>query len=192
MSAADSLRAVTESLDYRRMAEEYLRNHPNSPFNTDPPIHYDGLRWYPPDAGYYFTSKLHRYERPETVVVIGTKREPRNQLRYGYFLISIDGKELRLNVYTFTQDDIRRRPALAGTLSVWFTDESTGKETYEVGRYLEIEPEVDDPDHLYVVNLNNAHNPYCAYNPAYSCAIPTDEDRLPVAVRAGEMKYHAE
>jgi uncharacterized protein (DUF1684 family) len=61
-----------------------------------------------------------------------------------------------------------------------------------VGRYLEIEPESKDPEHLYVVNLNNAHNPYCAYNPAYSCAVPTKEDRLPLAIRAGEMNYHVE
>ncbi len=192
MSGADSLRAMNESLNYRRMAEDFFRNNPNSPFKTDPPIPYEALRWYPPDAGYYFMSKLHTYEKPETVVVYGTKGEPRNQIRYGYFTIGIEGKEYRLNVYKFPPDDIRRHPQLAGTLSVWFTDETTGDETYPVGRYVEIEPEVEDPDHLYVVNLNNAYNPYCAYNPSYSCAIPTREDRLPVAIRAGELDYHAE
>ncbi|HLF13928.1 MAG TPA: DUF1684 domain-containing protein [Bacteroidota bacterium] len=192
MSGADSLRAINESLEYRRTAEDFFRNHSSSPFKTDPPVPYEGLRWYPPDAGYYFTLRLHRYERPETVVVYGTKGEPRNQIRYGWFTIPIGGKEHRLNVYKFTPDDVRRHPQLAGTLSVWFTDETTGGETYPVGRYVEIEPEAGDPDHLYVVNLNNAHNPYCAYNPSYSCAIPTREDRLPAAVRAGEMNYHVE
>ncbi len=192
MTGADSLRAVNESMNYRRMAEDFFRNHPDSPFMTTPPIPFEGLRWYPPDPGFYFTSKLTRYERPDTVIVSGTKGEPRKQIRYGYFTLRIGGADHRLNAYKFSAEDVRRHPQLAANLSVWFTDETTGGETYGVGRYVEVEPESDDPDHLYVVNLNNAHNPYCAYNPSYSCAIPTREDRLPLAVRAGEMTYHVE
>lgn len=191
-TAADSLRAVDETLAYRRMAEEYFRRDPSSPFNTSPPIPYEGLRWYPPDPGMYFLARLERYDRPETVVVYGTKNEPRKQVRYGYFAVEIGGREHRLNVYKFPPEITNQHPDLQGVLSVWFTDSTTGIETYPVGRYLEIERESDDPEHLYVVNLNNAHNPYCAYNPAYSCAIPTKEDRIQAAIRAGEMNYHVE
>jgi len=191
-TAADSLKAVNETLDYRRMAEAYFMSDPGSPFNTTPPVRFEGLHWFPPDPGMYFTAKLERYEHPETVVVYGTKNEARKQIRFGYFTVEIGGTEQRLNVYKFPPDLVAQHPELRGVLSIWFTDETTGKETYPVGRYLEIEQESSDPDHLYVVNLNNAHNPYCAYNPAYSCAVPTKEDRLPVAIRAGEMNYHAE
>jgi uncharacterized protein (DUF1684 family) len=191
-TAADSLKAVNETLEYRRMAEEYFRADPGSPFNSVPPVPFEGLRWYPPDPGMYFTSKLERYGNPATVIVLGTKNEQRQQVRYGYFTIEAGGTEHRLNVYKFPPDIAGQHPELEGVLSVWFTDETTGKETYPVGRYLEIERESNDPDHLYVVNLNNAHNPYCAYNPAYSCAVPTKEDRLPVPIRAGELNYHAE
>jgi uncharacterized protein (DUF1684 family) len=188
----DRARAVNETMQFRRNAEEYFRNHRDSPFKTEPAVPYEGIRWFPPDPEYYFLTKLVRTENPETVVVFGTKGEPRNQMRIGYFPINIGGTEYRLNVYKETNDAIRRHPALAANLSVWFTDETTGKETYDVGRYVTIEPENPDPDHLYIVNLNNAHNPYCAYNPAYSCAIPTKDDHLPVPIRAGELKYHSE
>lgn len=191
-TGADSLRIINESLQYRRDVESFFRNHPSSPFNTNPPIPYKGLRWYPPDANMYFLSKLERYEKPETVTVMGTRGEKRTQIRYGYFTITIGGQDLKLNVYKFTEEDIRLHPALKENLSVWFTDETTGSETYGVGRYVEIEPEHTDPEHLYVINLNNAHNPYCAYNHEYSCAIPTRDDHLPVAIRAGEMSYHTE
>lgn len=189
-TGADSLRIVNESLQYRRDVENFFRNHPSSPFNTEPRIPFEGLQWYPPDANLYFLLKLQRYENPETVIIIGTKNEERTQLRYGFFRISIGGQDLDLNVYKFTEEDIRQHPTLEGNLSVWFTDSTTGYETYGVGRYVEIEPEAADPDHLYVINFNNAHNPYCAYNPNYSCAIPTKDDHLPVAIRAGEMNYH--
>jgi uncharacterized protein (DUF1684 family) len=192
MTAADSLKAVNETLDYRRTAEEYFRHEKDSPFNTEPAVPFEGLRWFPPDPGMYFTAKLERYERPETVIVYGTKKEPRKQLRYGYFTLQIEGKVCRINVYKFPPEITAQHPELDGVLSAWFTDETTGRETYHVGRYLQIEPESKDPGHLYVLNLNNAHNPYCAYNPVYSCAIPTREDRLPVAIRAGEMNYREE
>jgi len=188
----DSARAVNETMQYRRDAEEFFKNNPSSPFKTEPAVPYEGIRWFPPDPKFYFLTKLIRFEDPDTTIVVGTKGEPRPQLRIGYFPIMIDKKEYRLNVYKETNDNIRRHPQLAAHLSVWFTDETTGKETYEVGRYLNVEPENPDPDHLYVINLNNAYNPYCAYNPAYSCAIPTKEDHLPVEIMAGELKYHSE
>jgi len=189
LNHVDSIRAISETMQYRRNAEEFFRNHPASPFKTEPAVSYGGIRWFPPDAGYYFLSRLVKYDPPETVIVYGTKNEPRNQIRYGYFPIMIEGTEYHLNVYKFTGDYIRRHPELATNLSVWFTDQTTGDETYEVGRYVEIEPENPDPEHDYVVNLNNSHNPYCAYNETYSCAIPTKEDHLPIPIRAGELKY---
>ena len=73
---------------------------------------------------------------------------------------------------------------------MWFTDLTNGNETYHVGRYIELGKEQSDPDAEYVVDLNKAFNPYCAYSALYSCAIPTDEDRIPLALRVGEMKYH--
>jgi uncharacterized protein (DUF1684 family) len=63
-------------------------------------------------------------------------------------------------------------------------------ETYHVGRYVDVGAEQPDPEHVYVIDFNNAYNPYCAYSSLYSCAIPRREDRIPTPVRAGELKYH--
>ncbi|HEX9251924.1 MAG TPA: DUF1684 domain-containing protein, partial [Ignavibacteriaceae bacterium] len=45
--------------------------------------------------------------------------------------------------------------------SIWFTDKTTGKETYHVGRYLDFELN-DDPEFVYELDFNRAYNPYCA------------------------------
>ena len=62
-------------------------------------------------------------------------------------------------------------------------DAGAGTETDPAGRYLE-------PDHLggehFQINLNDAYNPYCAYNDAWTCPIPPAENRLAVHIRAGE------
>ena len=71
--------------------------------------------------------------------------------------------------------------------SLFFTDATTGKESYKVGRYLDAEPL---PDGRYVLDFNRAYSPACAYSDHYNCPIPPRENRLDVAVRAGEMDPH--
>ena len=44
-------------------------------------------------------------------------------------------------------------------------------------------------DSRLVVDFNYAYNPYCAYNPNWSCPIPPSENRLTVSITAGEKTY---
>ena len=73
--------------------------------------------------------------------------------------------------------------------SIWFTDKTTGEVTYGVGRYIDFEIH-PDKDFNYTVDFNLAYNPYCAYSPEYSCAIPTKEDYIDLAIEAGEKNFH--
>lgn len=181
------LRAIS---DHRLEVDSSFRHDPNSPFNSDPMAHFTGIKWFPPDLRFSFSSKLHRYARVETVTVFGTKGEARKEMRYGYFALPFEGTEHRLNVYKSMAEESREYGIPESHLSVWFTDETTGKETYNVGRYVDVEDESPDPDHEYRIDFNNAYNPYCAYSDRYSCAIPGKEDHLAFSVRAGELKYH--
>ena len=189
LSSADSAHFTDEILIHRVEVDSFFRYDEASPFRNDTSTRYEGVKWFPPNVKFYLKSKLYQYSDPETVIVLGTKGEERKHLKYGYFDLNIDGKEFKMNVYKFTPSDARRYALYKDLLNVWFTDRTTGKETYEVGRYVEIGAESPDPDFLYTINFNNAYNPYCAYSSKYSCAIPRKEDYLDVAIRAGEMKY---
>jgi len=68
-----------------------------------------------------------------------------------------------------------------------FVDSLAGSETYAAGRYLEPEPL---PGGHFLVDFNIAYNPYCAYNEMWSCPLTPAENRLKVAVRAGEKLFH--
>ncbi|MER3523273.1 MAG: hypothetical protein C4326_04215 [Ignavibacteria bacterium] len=195
LSAEDSLAIVRDNERHRAAMDEFFRNDPESPFRRDTSVRYEGLTWYPIDPQYCGKSVLHRYEHPETVIVFGTKGEERRNLRYGYFEFDVPDengsmKRIRLNVYKFTPYDAKRYALYRNVLSVWFTDKTTGTETYHVGRYVEIGEEHPDPGHVYTIDLNKAYTPYCAYSDLYSCAIPRKEDHLDVAIRAGEKTYH--
>jgi uncharacterized protein (DUF1684 family) len=126
---------------------------------------------------------------------MGTKGELRKELRYGYFEFAVPGDDgppvsIRMNVYKSDPSDSVQYSLYRNALSVWFTDETTGKETYDVGRYLDVGEESADPSALYTIDLNMAYNPFCAYSEVYSCAVPSKEDHIPIPLRVGEKKYH--
>ena len=195
LSAADSLEVVRDNVEHRAEVDSFFRTDPGSPFKRDTAAEYRGIRWYPIDARFCVLSRLYQYANPETVVVKGTKGEDRRELRYGYFefvLPDTDGTPLpvKLDVYKFTPYDGQRYVLYRDNLSVWFTDRTTGKETYGVGRYIDMGTDAHEPGHVYRIDFNKAYNPYCAYSNLYSCAVPRKEDHLDLAVRAGELTYH--
>ncbi len=75
--------------------------------------------------------------------------------------------------------------------SVWFifADRTSGKGTYGAGRFLYSEGL--PVDGLLVVDFNKAYNPPCAFNEFATCPLPPQENRLDLAVTAGEKDAHA-
>lgn len=155
----------------------------NSPFNRDTTIEFSPLKYYEPDPTFLFKSKLFRYDSQDTVQILGTKGEVRKVIKEGYVKLKIEETEYRVNVYKgFGRNGVVYH-------SIWFTDNTTGKETYGVGRYLDFEMN-DNPDYIYEIDFNYAYNPYCAYSAMYSCPIPSEEDYLDLRIEAGERNFH--
>lgn len=167
----------------RKQKNEYMKNDPNSPFNSDTRAEYHPLKYFEPDTSFIFRSKLTELDKKDTIKIFGTKGEEREAIRYGYLLLETKDDVHRLNVY--------KNKSQNGTdyYSVWFTDETTNEETYGVGRYLDFEKS-EDSNYVYTIDFNLAFNPYCAYSAMFSCAIPSKEDHLEFAVLAGEKKFH--
>lgn len=78
-----------------------------------------------------------------------------------------------------------------GGLFVPFRDATSGQQTYAAGRYLlDTAKGADlgsDPDAgTLVIDLNFAYHPSCAFDPRWACPLAGPNDRLEVAIRAGE------
>jgi len=167
----------------REAKDEEFRTSPSSPFNARTKVPFHPLNYFDVDPGFVFESTLVEYEMKDTVKIFGTKGEERKAVRFGYLIFSYFKALYKLNVYQGTTRD--------GQVyySIWFTDATTGEETYGVGRYIDFELN-PNPQYIYTVDFNLAYNPYCAYSPDYSCAIPTKEDHLSIRITAGEKKFH--
>lgn len=70
---------------------------------------------------------------------------------------------------------------------VIFSDETSGLETYGAGRYLYMD--VAGEDGRAVIDFNKAYNPPCVFTDYATCPLPPRQNRLPVAIRAGEKMY---
>lgn len=97
--------------------------------------------------------------------------------RVGFAHFTIEGKQVKLGVFSDESD-----PKKIKQLSAFFLDELSGKETYGVGRYIDIDVE-GMPERL-TIDFNRAYNPNCARSPHYNC--PFAVEKIPVALRAGE------
>ena len=78
----------------------------------------------------------------------------------------------------------------AGGLFLPFRDATNGAETYGAGRYLlDAAKSADlggETDRTLILDFNFAFQPSCAFDPKWACPLAPPENRLDVAVRAGE------
>ena len=88
----------------------------------------------------------------------------------------VDGQPLGLTAFNgFTP----------GSLHILFTDATSGVTTYAANRSLQVA--APDADGTVILDFNRATNLPCAYTEFATCPLPPAENRLPVAVEAGEQ-----
>lgn len=178
------MKAYIENLLKERKEKNYsLQFDINSPFNRDTTVTFKQLNYYRPDPDFIFKSKLIQYDVQDTVSILGTKGETRPAILLGFLELKKDDKVHNVNVYK--SFDRTGEPYY----SIWFTDRTTGKETYGVGRYLDFELN-DHPEFVYTIDFNKAYNPYCAYSALFTCPIPRVEDYIDMEIEAGEKNFH--
>ncbi len=78
--------------------------------------------------------------------------------------------------------------AAGKALFVMFADRTSGHGSYPAGRFLEVDP--PDKQGRVVLDFNRAYNPPCAFTLFTTCLLPPSENRLNLAVTAGEKAYH--
>ncbi|HEU4473163.1 MAG TPA: DUF1684 domain-containing protein [Flavisolibacter sp.] len=105
---------------------------------------------------------------------------------YGVLHFKLADTSLTLNVYQ--SQGLMQVEGYKTYLFLPFTDGTTGNESYEVGRYIDLRQEDIRNGQVYI-DFNKAYNPYCAYASSYSCPIPPKENNLPVRIMAGEKKF---
>jgi uncharacterized protein len=165
----------------RRMKDEFMARHPESPF-VGGRVPFHELRYFPPDPKFRLRATLRRRPVPEEAY-LRTNRDGQSVMRYlGDLSFKVGSTPVRLAVYHAGE-------GVGTAVFVPFRDLTSGGESYGPGRYLTFELNEDD---VYDLDFNRAFNPYCAYTDDYECGFPPAQNDLPVAIRAGEKVWAAD
>ncbi|MEV5367105.1 DUF1684 domain-containing protein [Streptomyces cellulosae] len=157
----------------RRGGQDVVRpRHPDHPLRTQ----FTGTPAYAPDPRWRVTGTYVPFPEPRPTTV-GAAVEGLEHVydAPGKVRFVIDGQELELTAF---------EAGGPGDLLVLFTDATSGVTTYSANRALKID--APGPDNRVVLDFNRATNLPCAYTDFATCPLPPAENRLPVAIEAGE------
>jgi uncharacterized protein (DUF1684 family) len=168
----------------RTEKDQAFKESGDSPLKPDERATFKGLDYFPPDESYRIAAALRVAAENEQVVstMPTSTGKVRQMRRVGSLEFNLKGQPLSL--VAFLEDSPSGRSSRR--LFVPFSDLTSGTETYPAGRYLDLEA---TPTGLYDLDFNRAYNPYCAYNETYDCPLPPKENRLNIAIRAGEKSF---
>lgn len=152
--------------------------------NAPTRVNFHGPEWFAPNATYRIRAKWIPYNpahQKAIPTIIGTTE---NMPAPGVAEFTIEGKAYRLEPVLEEPSDKQ--------LFFIMRDLTSKTATYGAGRFLY----TDFPDHglnqpgEIVLDFNRAYNPPCAFTPYATCPLPPPENRLQVAIPAGEKRYH--
>jgi len=164
--------------DNRAEKDQFFAEHPQSPIPPEQREDFDGLAYFDPNPDYRVEASVTVHEDPETVEM---DTSAGRTIEYGHvvtFAFELDGEAHTLDGYRQSDDD---------AIFVPFRDKTTGQQTYEGGRYMELEPDerLGDGDTV-TIDFNLAYSPFCAFSETFDCPLSPEENWLDAAIEAGE------
>lgn len=166
---------MSDLIAYRTEKDSFFGGHPQSPLTREQRKTFSGLKYFPENESLRLEVMVNEFPVKEGLTMQTTTGSVQHYEKFGRFSFVVDGETVELTIYQSENGYF-----------LPFVDSLAGSETYPAGRYLE-------PDALpggrFFIDFNLAYNPYCAYNEMWSCPITPAENRLKVAIRAGEKMF---
>jgi uncharacterized protein len=173
--------------EMRKQKDNFFKTSPYSPLMPEQQQLFNQLNYFPPDPAMVMELSPEPFTDQAHVRLQTSTGEVRSYIRWGRIRFEVEGQPAELTLFMTPGDQ---------TFFIPFMDATSGVETYGAGRYLEAERMPNGKLH---VDFNVVYSPYCAYNEppslsagreprVWSCPIPPKENRLKVAIRAGEKK----
>ncbi len=139
---------------------------------------FQAIQYWPPDRDWRVEATFVPHPAGKTLpiaTIIGTTENTPNP---GALEFQREGKTFRIEALDQGEN----------TLSLIIADLTSGHESYGAGRYLDV-PRPDAQGKV-VIDFNRAYNPPCAFTPFATCPLPPNENRLDLAITAGEKRYN--
>jgi uncharacterized protein (DUF1684 family) len=141
---------------------------------------FKGLDYYPISIGWRLEGTFIPYAPPKLIPITNILGMVEDQKSPGAISFQVGGGTYQLDVVIEQGSN---------ELFIMFADKTTGAQTYGSGRYLYAP--MPSADGKTIIDFNKAYNPPCAFTRFATCPLPPRQNRLTIAVQAGEKKYAA-
>ncbi len=161
--------------NFRKEKDSFMQNHPQSPLTAEQKDNFAGLTYFDEVPQLKLEIEIEPFAEQEKIKMQTSTGQVQDYTRYGRFDFEVNGDSAELTLF-----------ASEHGYFLPFVDSQAGKDTYGAGRYLDPEKLANGKFHI---DFNLAYNPYCAYNEMWSCPLPPGENRVSVAIKAGEKNF---
>ena len=178
-----NLDTVPENLktvyEWQKNKNAYFQDPNTSPLRPKEKKKFNGLDFFTPDSKYQVNAFFRESVTKDTIQMKTNTGSVTSEIRYGNLFFELNNRQYVLPVYreVVAEDDYVFLP---------FTDLTNGDLTYGGGRYLDFTFPLKE---TVLIDFNKAYNPYCAYNPKYSCPLVPSVNHLDIAIIAGEKSF---
>jgi len=142
-------------------------------------LNFKGLEYFPIDSKWRMQAKFEPYNPPKILKIPTQAGTVEQDSCPGALVFEIDGKQYRIDAIIEKGSEDQ--------LFIMFTDETNGKETYQVGRQLYTD--LPDSNNNVVIDFNKVYNWPCVFTEFATCPIPPRQNHLPIRIEAGEKMY---
>jgi uncharacterized protein (DUF1684 family) len=168
---------------------DLFAHHPQSALSEEQRRAFQGLLYFPYNPAMCVIAEVDTNVEPLQLTVPMDAADTMTMTRMGHLHFTVENQAVVLAVYWLN--------IYGGGLFLPFRDTTSPAESYGGGRYLF--DTIKGSDFLpapgsagferIMLDFNYAYNPSCAYNDRWVCPLAPVENRLNVAIRAGEMNF---
>jgi uncharacterized protein (DUF1684 family) len=169
---------------FRLERDKEFRDPKKSPLESADLAHFKGLLYFKINPKFTVPARFIRTLSEKKFNMPTSSGITKVHLKYGELKFALAGQEYTLGVYQ--SEALSQTEEYKNYLLIPFKDQTSGKETYGGGRYIDFEIPTSEQVTL---DFNLAYNPSCAFSNRFNCPIPPRENRISVKIKAGEKNY---
>jgi uncharacterized protein len=175
--------------NFRAARDELFASHPQSALDEEQRARFEGLRYFPYNPAMRVAAEVDAHVEPVVLTVPKNAEESMTMTRVARLHFTLAGQQAELAMYWLN--------IYGGGLFLPFRDTTSPAQSYGGGRYLFdtikgsdfLRPAGASGLERIVLDFNYAYNPSCAYNSRWVCPLAPVENRLNIAIPAGEQNF---
>jgi uncharacterized protein len=139
---------------------------------------FTGIERFPITEKWRIKAEFKPYDTPRSITVPNYIGEPTEETVPGILEFEVDGITHQLHPLADSPEE---------RFFIIFGDQTNGTETYSAGRFVYTDP--PNEQNIVYIDFNKSYNPPCVFSEFATCPLPPPENRLSIAIEAGEYNF---